>query len=491
MYKYTPNVYAVYDDNKSFEENVAAGAVITKEKLENLENAVKIASADISIKEVISVDSTEEASATMTFNEESGTNEITLKIPKGEKGEKGEDGKDGAPGEKGADGAPGNDGEKGEKGEDGAPGKDGAPGPKGDPGEPGEDGAPGVKGEDGAPGKDGKTPEKGVDYFTEDDVNDIVKQVFAKAAGAPTHPADNVIYCNGTPVWVTKHGENGVTISWNGGTDGLKTIDIEDSTKLEIYGGCASVGTVRYYPATSVIMKSGKVKQIIGGSIGDGYVGVSTVVIEGGEVTTVAGAGLASAGANYKNFVGVSNVIVNGGTIGTVFGSSASGYATTSIANVTINGGTVTSDVIGAGSNGTTGAANIYINGGTVERVMAANRGALSSCHTEVTGGAINKLIAAVGDNIDETATVGKVTMKITGGTIVASEVGKSNSEDATSIVSGTYVPNTGVNVSFLTKDTSVLVGESQTVEKIAEASDATAQKVNAIIDALVARGVL
>lgn len=45
------------------------------------------------------------------------------------------------------------------------------PGPQGEKGEPGE------KGADGAPGKDGKTPVKGVDYYTEQDKQEIVNDV--------------------------------------------------------------------------------------------------------------------------------------------------------------------------------------------------------------------------------------------------------------------------------------------------------------------------
>lgn len=79
--------------------------------------------------------------------------------PKGDQGPKGETGSQGPKGDTGAAGAKG---EQGEKGETGAVG---AQGPKGDAG------ATGPKGDD------GKTPEKGVDYWTEEDKEEIIKDI--------------------------------------------------------------------------------------------------------------------------------------------------------------------------------------------------------------------------------------------------------------------------------------------------------------------------
>lgn len=60
---------------------------------------------------------------------------------------------------------------KGPKGDKGDPGPIGEPGPKGDHGEKGDVGPQGPKGEDGA------TPRKGVDYFTEEDKQQIISQI--------------------------------------------------------------------------------------------------------------------------------------------------------------------------------------------------------------------------------------------------------------------------------------------------------------------------
>lgn len=65
-------------------------------------------------------------------------------------------------------------GEKGDPGRDGVDGKDGAPGRDGKDGEPGKDGTPG---RDGAPGRDGYTPQRGIDYWTEEDKQEILEQI--------------------------------------------------------------------------------------------------------------------------------------------------------------------------------------------------------------------------------------------------------------------------------------------------------------------------
>ena len=84
-YHYKPNNYNIYDENLSFEENVRAGAVFTKEHLDILEAAVKRASADFAIGEIAIVDTEEEAHAEVEFDKASGTNFIHIAIPRGPK----------------------------------------------------------------------------------------------------------------------------------------------------------------------------------------------------------------------------------------------------------------------------------------------------------------------------------------------------------------------------------------------------------------------
>lgn len=100
-YHYKPNNYNIYDENLSFEENVRAGAVFTKEHLDILEAAVKRASADFAIGEMSVVDTEEEAHAEVEFDKASGTNFIHIAIPRGPKGDKGDVGPAGPAGKDG------------------------------------------------------------------------------------------------------------------------------------------------------------------------------------------------------------------------------------------------------------------------------------------------------------------------------------------------------------------------------------------------------
>lgn len=62
---------------------------------------------------------------------------------------------------------------------------EGAVGPQGPQGEKGDTGAQGSQGEKGEAGEDGYTPVKGVDYFTEEDKAEIVKDVIESLGGSP------------------------------------------------------------------------------------------------------------------------------------------------------------------------------------------------------------------------------------------------------------------------------------------------------------------
>lgn len=102
---------------------------------------------------------------------------------KGEKGDKGDPGDPGLQGPQGPQGLPGERGPQGERGLQGPEGPKGDPGPEGPRGVrglqglQGERGIQGPKGDTGERGQDGRTPVKGIDYFTEDDIEEIASRV--------------------------------------------------------------------------------------------------------------------------------------------------------------------------------------------------------------------------------------------------------------------------------------------------------------------------
>lgn len=80
-YTYRPNKYVKYDDTLTFEENYKNGAVITKEKLDKLEQQVKESSAEIAVGEVKFVSSLKDGNVTIDFNEAEGTKRFNFAIP--------------------------------------------------------------------------------------------------------------------------------------------------------------------------------------------------------------------------------------------------------------------------------------------------------------------------------------------------------------------------------------------------------------------------
>ena len=98
-YSYKPNTYNVYNDNLTFQENYDNGAVITKEKLDRLENAMKLASADLSVGEVSIVTDPADVAVDIAFNELTGTKQLNFKVPQGPQGEQGIQGPKGDQGE--------------------------------------------------------------------------------------------------------------------------------------------------------------------------------------------------------------------------------------------------------------------------------------------------------------------------------------------------------------------------------------------------------
>ena len=106
--------------------------------------------------------------------------------PQGAKGAKGNTGAQGPKGDQGIQGPVGPEGPKGEqgiqgpKGEQGPVGPQGPQGPKGDQGIQGERGVQGERGPQGEHGEDGSagyTPQKGVDYWTDDDKQEMFEAV--------------------------------------------------------------------------------------------------------------------------------------------------------------------------------------------------------------------------------------------------------------------------------------------------------------------------
>lgn len=214
---------------------------------------------------------------------------------------------------------------------------------------------------------------------------------------------------------------------------------------VKIAGGGVSADVVEYYPATSVTLNSGYVDAIIGGCFGNGVVGHSTVIVNGGTFkdTYVSGGGMHwGAKSTSNNKVGHAEVFINGsgdGQIEVVYAGTMSGDCSTGSATVTVNGGNI-GWLSAGGSNGYTSYSELIVNGGTIKVLQGCNRGVVGNIKTTINGGTINKLYAGgeAGD-ASVTAIYDMAEVHINGGVVELASAGTNGGVEDASKVSGTY----------------------------------------------------
>jgi len=225
-------------------------------------------------------------------------------------------------------------------------------------------------------------------------------------------------YCtDDTEVWVLGGGKNTLAVSGSvfGGankarSEGKTTVTMKNGTVSgSLYGGANESGTVAGLATinvsggtvnnvfggglgSSTSMAVGTVVNVSGGTInnnvyGGGEQGTVTgntnVVVSGGTMHNVYGAGLGKeytgnnwpASAGNANITGTTTVTVSGGTIANVYGGGENGSvafnssATSSTGKSTVNvsGGNISENVYGGGENGTTqGPTIVNVSGGTI-----------------------------------------------------------------------------------------------------------------------------
>ena len=304
-------------------------------------------------------------------------------------------------------------------------------------GETGPVGPEGPMGPEGKPGKDGHTPVKGQDYWTEEDKAAILEDLLASKPIKPIYNEElNAVFCNGVGVIVTDSGGDNVITYY---LDVDTTEAIHAPYGVRIYGGGNSLKQPLNFAASSIIMNSGKVSDLIGGGLGGCSVGSSSIVVNGGSITgTIAGGGVNNKPTNDAtgNIVGQAVITVNGfeGTATSIYGGGASGMARVGDIVMNINGGSA-SYLIGAGSNGYCGSAKMNINGGEFNVVQPTGNGHIGSAKINMLKGSVNKMYCG-----GPAKTIcGKTIMNITGGSITRLGQGSSN-DNTIEHISGEYI---------------------------------------------------
>lgn len=200
--------------------------------------------------------------------------------------------------------------------------------------------------------------------------------------------------------------------------------------------------------SSSIVMNSGDVHLIIGGSKGDGNVAETNIVINGGKVDSILGGGYPGLKTTEKaNHVGKATIVINGldEKIDQVFGGGFA-YASVGCSEIIVNDGAI-NYLTSGGSNGFTANGNIKVHGGSVDVLQSVNRGVVGAADITVDGGNVTSMYAGVEPDQGEvittaTGTFGHATLHLLGGTIEGLFVGVNNSVngfDPTGFVSGEY----------------------------------------------------
>ena len=363
--------------------------------------------------------------------------------PKGEKGEvgpqgpQGEKGDQGEVGPKGDQGEKGEDGPKGEKGDQGEVGPQGVQGEKGDQGEVGPQGPEGPKGEK---GEDGYTPVKGVDYFTEEELNELLyndseikeRIEVLETINLETKPyidKNGMLVLCGCPAVARGVGEEvHVVVRFFNDEEDKFVFTKEEFAKLRICMGYGAegVGTKRNIVETTLeLYDIDKVFIIDGGSQVTGEIGTVNIIAERcNYIDGIQGARAMDGGE--RNIVHNFNVRVKDvKLIDTLFGGG-NGYSVVWNSNILVEGDTELNYLIAGGSNGYTNKSRIVMNDGHAKVIQGVNRGILNRAELILNGGRVDNFYLAGEPDPSVTGVQHEAYIELNGGEIVKFAKGNS-----------------------------------------------------------------
>lgn len=193
---------------------------------------------------------------------------------------------------------------------------------------------------------------------------------------------------------------------------------------------------------TSVVMNSGTLDIIHGGSYGVGNVATATIVINGGTIKAIYGGGCPEISKHPKgNHTGIVNITVNNTDNDVMIYGGGYSYASIGTANTTINGGKA-SYITPSGTNGHTASGHVIINGGDINVAQGVNRGTIGDSSITINGGKVNNMYAGVEPGGEATGTFNHSTLHLLGGKVTNLYSGNNNNDpdyDITGIISGEY----------------------------------------------------
>ena len=228
-----------------------------------------------------------------------------------------------------------------------------------------------------------------------------------------------------------------------------------------------------------IVMNSGNVNIIQGGSDGDGAVSEADIVVNGGTVKSIVGGGYPNLEYSGKaNHTGCVRITVNNieGTP-SIFGG---GYSYASVGNVVINIKDGNYDyVTAAGSNGSVGYGRVNVDGGIINVLQGTNHGYIGFANLYVNDGIVKSLYAGMEPGDDNIGSFGRVHIGINNGTVEHAYKGqnKDTSDYSNNYLSGYYYDG------LVPDDEATILGLDKKEQTTATVEDVAGSKQEAVTE--------
>ena len=331
------------------------------------------------------------------------------------------------------------------QGEQGPQGEVGPQGPAGEQGPMGPEGPAGEKGED------GYTPVKGVDYFTEEELKELLyddaelkeRVEVLETINLETKPyidKNGMLVLCGCPAIARGVGEEvHVTVRFFEDQEDKFIFTAEEFAKLRICMGYGAegIGTKRNIVETTLeLYDIDKVFIIDGGSQVTGEVGTVNIIAERcNYIDGIQGARAMDGGE--RNIVHNFNVRVKDvKLIDTLFGGG-NGYSVVWNSNVKVEGETEINYLVAGGSNGYTNKSRVVMDGGHAKVMQGVNRGILNRAELILNGGVVDNFYVAGEVDPGVTGVQHEGYVELNGGEVVKFFKGNSGSVEFAGVIEG------------------------------------------------------
>ena len=337
---------------------------------------------------------------------------------------------------------------------EGPAGEQGPMGPQGEQGPAGEQGPMGPQGKQGPQGEqgnDGYTPVKGVDYFTEEELKELMyddaelkeRVEVLETINLETKPyidKNGMLVLCGCPAVARGVGEEvHVTVRFFEDKEDKFIFTAEEFAKLRICMGYGAegIGTKRNIVETTLeLYDIDKVFIIDGGSQVTGEVGTVNIIAERcNYIDSIQGARAMNGGE--RNIVHNFNVRVKDvKLIDTLYGGG-NGYSVVWNSNIKVEGETEINYLVAGGSNGYTNKSRVVMDGGHAKVMQGVNRGILNRAELILNGGVVDNFYVAGEVDPGVTGVQHEAYVELNGGEVVKFFKGNSGLQEFAGVIEG------------------------------------------------------